>query len=54
VPIRSLHPLWPIRDQRNNERVKVGNTVKVDGDQWVVTAVRVSTAIIERQPPEGS
>lgn len=52
VAISALRPLWPIHGQRNNERVKVGNTVEVDGDQWLVTAVRVSTAIIERQPPE--
>jgi hypothetical protein len=50
VPVKTLSPLWPIRGQRTQERVKVGNTVIVDGDQWFVTSVRVSTAIIERQP----
>jgi hypothetical protein len=52
MPIAELQALWPVHGQRNNQRIVVGNTVVVDADQWVVTDVRVSTAIIARQPPE--
>lgn len=52
LPIANLQALWPVPGQRNQQRIVVGNTVEVDGDQWVVTSVRASTAIIERQPPE--
>lgn len=52
VPINELRALWPIPGQRAQERIKIGNTVSVDADQWLVTSVRVSTAIIQRQPPQ--
>lgn len=52
VPIKSLTALWPIPGQRNQERIKPGNTVIVDGEQWLVTSSGVETAVIEKQPPE--
>lgn len=56
MPIAELKALWPVPGQGNQERIVIGNTVIVDGDQWVVTEVRYKTrtAIIARQPPEQS